>query len=70
MFCTNCGSQLPDGSKFCSNCGAKFSPAESAQQAQPPHQQPYQQPYQQGYQNPYGSPTGIVADHSINGLSS
>ena len=21
MFCTNCGAQLPDGSKFCPNCG-------------------------------------------------
>ena len=21
-FCTNCGNQLPDGSRFCSNCGA------------------------------------------------
>lgn len=24
MFCTNCGQQLPDGSKFCSNCGASL----------------------------------------------
>ena len=24
MFCTNCGTQLPDGSKFCGNCGAKL----------------------------------------------
>lgn len=22
MFCTSCGSQIPDGSKFCGNCGA------------------------------------------------
>ncbi len=21
MFCTNCGTQLPDGSRFCTNCG-------------------------------------------------
>jgi hypothetical protein len=21
MFCTNCGTQLPDEAKFCSNCG-------------------------------------------------
>lgn len=25
MFCTNCGSKLPDGSNFCSECGARLS---------------------------------------------
>ncbi len=24
MFCTNCGSEIPDGSKFCVNCGASL----------------------------------------------
>ena len=24
MFCPNCGTQLPDGSKFCDNCGARL----------------------------------------------
>ncbi len=24
VFCTSCGSQNPDGSKFCTGCGAKF----------------------------------------------
>ena len=24
MFCSKCGKQLPDGSKFCSGCGKKF----------------------------------------------
>lgn len=24
MFCTNCGSSLPEGSKFCTNCGSKL----------------------------------------------
>ena len=45
MFCTNCGTQLPDGSRFCSNCGAP----QAAAPAQPTYQQPaYQQPvYQQ-----------------------
>ncbi len=26
-FCTNCGTQLPDGSRFCSNCGATMGAA-------------------------------------------
>lgn len=21
-FCTNCGSEIPEGTKFCANCGA------------------------------------------------
>ena len=25
MFCTNCGSQIPDGSAFCPECGAKLT---------------------------------------------
>lgn len=25
MFCTNCGSKMPDHAKFCSNCGAGLS---------------------------------------------
>ena len=25
-FCTNCGSQVPDGSRFCENCGARLEP--------------------------------------------
>lgn len=24
MFCTNCGAQIPDGSKFCTSCGAEL----------------------------------------------
>lgn len=27
MFCTQCGTQLPDGSKFCTGCGAKIEVA-------------------------------------------
>lgn len=27
MFCTNCGTQLPDDAEFCSNCGQKVEPA-------------------------------------------
>ncbi len=29
MFCTQCGQQNPDGSKFCSRCGAGLAPAPS-----------------------------------------
>ena len=28
MFCTNCGSKIPEGSKFCSECGARVAQAE------------------------------------------
>ena len=37
MFCTQCGTQLPDGAKFCSNCGAHLdaAAAPSATAAQP-----------------------------------
>lgn len=30
MFCSNCGNQLPDNTKFCNNCGAQLSANESA----------------------------------------
>lgn len=33
MFCTNCGSNLPDGTKFCTNCGASVE--QPAAQAAP-----------------------------------
>ena len=53
MFCTNCGTQLPDGSKFCSQCGAPTNASQGAAAA--PQQPAYQQPtYQQQpvYQQP------------------
>ena len=58
MFCTQCGAQLPDDSRFCSQCGAKIIPESAAQTRQAPQQnfqqQSYQQPYpQQGYQQHY-----------------
>lgn len=41
MFCENCGSSLPEGSKFCGGCGAKteMQPVYAAPQRQsaPPH---------------------------------
>lgn len=39
MFCSNCGSQLADGSKFCPECGkALAQPAQPSAQAKPPAQ--------------------------------
>lgn len=32
MFCSNCGTKIPDGSKFCPNCGA---PVEASASSQP-----------------------------------
>ena len=29
-FCTNCGAQIPDGSKFCTECGQRIGQAEPA----------------------------------------
>ena len=69
-FCTNCGAQLPDGSKFCTSCGAKFEapkPAEETQhqpgapaQESAPVQgtyQPAQQSYTPPTQQSYTPPT-------------
>ena len=35
-FCTNCGTQLPDGSRFCGNCGAQLGGAAPAPQMNQP----------------------------------
>lgn len=53
MFCTNCGSQVNEGSAFCPACGSPLAPA--AQPSQPQYQQQqYQQPqYQQPQFQPY-----------------
>ena len=32
MFCTNCGTQMPEGQKFCTNCGAALQSAERPDQ--------------------------------------
>ena len=36
MFCSNCGTQLPDDAEFCSNCGQKVGAAPAPQQAPAP----------------------------------
>lgn len=63
MFCENCGSKVPDDSKFCTECGATFSgatPAESVQSAVParlPPQSAYAPPPPQRQAQPvYISP--------------
>lgn len=58
MFCSNCGSQIPDGSVFCPNCGTQFNAGQRNPQAnpQPFPQQTAPQPFpQQTYAQPvYG----------------
>ena len=54
MFCSNCGNQISEGSRFCGVCGA---PVEVAPQQQPAQTQPVQpqqpaQPEQPVYQQP------------------
>ena len=44
MFCTKCGTQLPDGSAFCTNCGASIAVAPM---------QPVSQVEQNAQPNPY-----------------
>ena len=41
MFCNQCGTQLPDGSKFCNVCGAKLIVPQTGQQEIPPIQPSY-----------------------------
>ena len=59
MFCMNCGTQLPDGSRFCSSCGAPQQADAAPTFQQPAYQQPvYQQP---AYQQPaYAQPVGAM----------
>lgn len=51
-FCSNCGSQIGDESKFCPNCG-KTLDAQNAGQQQTQTTQTSQPNYQQGYQPNY-----------------
>lgn len=52
MWCTHCGSQIPDDARFCERCGSPVTP-----DYQEPNQNHYQQPYGDPYsQQPYGDP--------------
>ncbi len=54
-YCTKCGNQLPDDSKFCDRCGAP-SPEPVRQPVQQPVYQPMQQPVFQPVQQPVYQP--------------
>ena len=43
-FCTNCGAQVPDGTKFCTDCGTKIEqPAAAPVQEAPKQEAPQQE---------------------------
>ena len=58
MYCTQCGSQIADGSAFCPYCGASLANAQPVQAQQAPEQtyaapeQTYAAPEQGSYQQP------------------
>lgn len=66
MFCQNCGTQIPDGSKFCGSCGARVGGSQPVQQINqpipqggrpiPPVQQGGQPMRQMQYQGQSGQP--------------
>ena len=50
MFCSNCGKEIPEGSRFCPNCGAQVPQAAGGQQQYSQQQYNQQQYGQQGQQ--------------------
>ena len=54
MFCTHCGSNVPDGTKFCTHCGAMMGTAQPVQPQPPtpPVQPPTAYPPYAATQNP------------------
>ena len=45
MFCSNCGTRIPEGSQFCPNCGTRIAEAPVQPAPQPkPVPQPQSQP--------------------------
>lgn len=59
VYCSRCGRELPDNTKFCPYCGAQINARAERQTPRQP-QQPYQQPPQ--FRQPYsaaGKPVGF-----------
>lgn len=52
MFCSNCGTQIPEGSLFCGNCGAKIEAPAAPQPAPQPAYEAPQQPAYEAVQQP------------------
>ena len=44
MFCTNCGAQVPDDTKFCTSCGARLAGVPGAAPAGAPAPAPVARP--------------------------
>lgn len=77
MFCTKCGSKLPDGSVFCDQCGTMIAEAQQQAGGQQVSQQqnasnayqqmvPPTQPYNNGYQqNMAGAPGKKISNKMI-----
>ena len=68
MFCTKCGSQVPEGNKFCTNCGAPMGSAPAATPAPAPDvvpapsdTNPEEAPSWQGKTQVMGGAAGDVA---------
>lgn len=57
MFCSNCGTQIPDGSKFCPECGAKLNVSSQAPSFQTPK-------VNEAYQRPVGTSGTSVMDYT------
>jgi len=51
-FCTNCGAQIPDGSKFCTECGQKLEPAAAPKAETPAAVHVYGQPVNHSFSEP------------------
>lgn len=62
MFCTNCGAQVPDGSKFCTRCGSPIAAAPaSAPTPVPPAPAPEPAPVPEPVATPAPAPEPIPA---------